>query len=103
MPIYAWDELYFFKGSYLISQWSRQVIHRKRLFKDCKKDWLLETLFDEPTTKIFFPVWSREQIFTRLSDRYAENIVGPAWLVPVRSNGPAYFDMSALLTLQVQK
>ena len=34
MPIYAWDELYFFKGSYLISQWSRQVIHRKRLFKE---------------------------------------------------------------------
>ena len=34
MPIYVWDELYFFKGSYLISQWSRQVIHRKHLFKE---------------------------------------------------------------------
>ena len=36
MPIYVWDELYFFKGSYSIriTQWSRQVIHRKRLFKE---------------------------------------------------------------------
>ena len=36
MPIYVWDELYFFKGSYLIriTQWSREVIHRKRLFKE---------------------------------------------------------------------
>jgi hypothetical protein len=36
MPIYAWDELYFFKGSYSIRimQWSREVIHRKHLFKE---------------------------------------------------------------------
>jgi hypothetical protein len=36
MPIYVWDELYFFKGSYSIRimQWSREVIHRKCLFKE---------------------------------------------------------------------
>ena len=36
MRIYVWDELYFFKGSYSIRimQWSRKVIHRKRLFKE---------------------------------------------------------------------
>jgi hypothetical protein len=36
MPIYVWDELYFFKGSYSIriTQWSRKVIHRKHLFKE---------------------------------------------------------------------
>ena len=36
MPIYIWDKLYFFKGSYSIRtmQWSRKVIHRKRLFKE---------------------------------------------------------------------
>jgi hypothetical protein len=36
MPIYAWDELYFFKGSYSIRimQWSREVIHRKHLLKE---------------------------------------------------------------------
>ena len=36
MPIYVWDELYFFKGSYSIriTQWSRKVIQRKRLFKE---------------------------------------------------------------------
>jgi hypothetical protein len=34
MPIYVWDELYFFKGSYWIRimQWSRKVIQRKLLF-----------------------------------------------------------------------
>ena len=36
MPIYVWDGLYLFKGSYSIRimQWSRQVIHRKRFFKE---------------------------------------------------------------------
>jgi hypothetical protein len=36
MAIYVWDKLYFFKGSYSIkiTQWSMQVIHRKRLFKE---------------------------------------------------------------------
>jgi hypothetical protein len=36
MPIYVWDELYFFKGSYSIriTQLSREVIHRKHLFKE---------------------------------------------------------------------
>jgi hypothetical protein len=36
MLIYVWDELYFFKGSYSIriTQWSREVIHRKPLFKE---------------------------------------------------------------------
>ena len=36
MSIYVWDELYFFKGSYLIriAQWSMQIIHRKCLFKE---------------------------------------------------------------------
>ena len=36
MPIYVWDGLYFFKGSYSIriTQWSKSVIHRKRLFKE---------------------------------------------------------------------
>jgi hypothetical protein len=36
MPIYVWEELYFFKGSYSIRimQWSREVIHSKRLFKE---------------------------------------------------------------------
>jgi hypothetical protein len=36
MPIYAWDELYFFKGSYSIRimQWSREVIHSKCLLKE---------------------------------------------------------------------
>jgi hypothetical protein len=36
MPIYVWDELYFFKGCYSIriTQWSREVIHRKPLFKE---------------------------------------------------------------------
>jgi hypothetical protein len=35
-PFYVWDELYFFKGSYSIRimQWSREVIHRKCLFKE---------------------------------------------------------------------
>ena len=40
MLIYVWDELlYFFKGSYLIriTQWSREVLHRKRLFKEINK------------------------------------------------------------------
>ena len=46
-----------------------------------------------------FPDRSREQIFTRLSDRYAENIVGLAWFLPVRSDGPAYFDMSVVFGL----
>jgi hypothetical protein len=34
--MYVWDELYFFKGSYSIriTQWSRKVIDRKRLFKE---------------------------------------------------------------------
>ena len=97
MPIYAWDELNFFKGSYLIriTQCSRKVIHRKRLFKEitcyCKKDRLLKT------KRKLFPDQSREQIFTGLSDRYAENIVGPAWFLPVRSDGLAYFDMSVYI------
>ena len=36
MPIYVWDKLYFFKGSYSIriTQWSREVIHRKLFFKE---------------------------------------------------------------------
>jgi hypothetical protein len=44
-------------------------------------------------------VWrtDKEQIFTGLSDQYAENIVGPAWFFPVGSDGPAYFDMSVVL------
>jgi hypothetical protein len=51
------------------------------------------------TDKELFPDRSREQIFTGLSDRYAKNIVGPAWLLPVRSDGPAYFDMSVNLEI----
>jgi hypothetical protein len=46
-----------------------------------------------------FPDQSREQIFTELSDRYAENIVGPAWFLPVRFDGPAYFDMSVYISI----
>jgi len=38
MPIYEYvrDELYFFNGRYSIriTQWSRERIHRKRLFKE---------------------------------------------------------------------
>jgi hypothetical protein len=44
----------------------------------CKKDRFLKTLFDEPTKRKLFPDRCREQIFTRLLDRYAENIVEPA-------------------------
>jgi len=33
---------------------------------------------DSPTKRKLFPDRRREQIFTGLSDRYAENIVGPA-------------------------
>jgi hypothetical protein len=46
-----------------------------------------------------FPDRSREQIFTGLSDWYAENVVGPAWFLPIRSDGPAYFDMSVNLEI----
>jgi hypothetical protein len=38
----------------------------------------LKTLFDGPTKMKLIPGRSREQMFTGLSDRYAENIVGPA-------------------------
>jgi len=61
----------------------------------CKKDRLLKTLFDGLTKRKLFPDRSREQIFTGLSDRSAENIVGPAWFLSVWTDGPAYFDMSA--------
>jgi hypothetical protein len=54
----------------------------------------LMTLFVTDRQKI--PDRSREQFFTGLSDRYAENIVGPAWFLPVRSDRPAYFDMSVV-------
>jgi hypothetical protein len=49
MPIYVWDELYFFKGSYSIriTQWSRKVIQRKRLFKE------INMLLQERSTLIF--------------------------------------------------
>jgi hypothetical protein len=68
MPIYVWDELYFFKGSYSIriTQWSREVIHRKRLFKEI--NMLLQerlTFKDSLTDR---QRESREQIFTGLSD-----------------------------------
>jgi hypothetical protein len=55
------------------------------LLRFYKKDRLLKTLFDGLTKRKLFPDRSREQIFTGLSDRYAENIVGPAWFLPVRS------------------
>ena len=42
------------------------------------KDRLLKTLFDGPTRRKLFPDRSREQIFTRLLDRYVENIIRPA-------------------------
>ena len=102
-PIYGWDELYFLKGSYWIgkTQWSMEVIHRKRLFKEInmllqERSTFKDKLFDRPTKRKVFPDLSREQIFTRLSDRCAENIVGPALMLPVRSDGPVYFDMSAI-------
>ena len=63
----------------------------------CKKDRLLKTLFDGPTKVKLFPDRSREQIFAGLSDRYAENIVGPAWFLPVGSDGAAFFDMSVVI------
>jgi hypothetical protein len=49
MPIYVWDELYFFKGSYWIRimQWSRKVIQRKLLFKE------INMLLQERSTLIF--------------------------------------------------
>ena len=37
-----------------------------------------DTVCDGPTKKKKIPDRSREQFFTGLSDRYAENIVGPA-------------------------
>ena len=60
----------------------------------CKEDRLLKTLFDWPTKRKLFPDQSREQIVTGLMDQYAGNIVVPAWFLPLRSDGPAYFDMS---------
>jgi hypothetical protein len=78
-----------------------EVIHRKRLFKEInmllqERSTFKDKLFDRPTKRKVFPDLSREKIFTGLSDRYAENIVGPALMLPVRSDGPAYFDMSAI-------
>ena len=73
MPIYAWGELYFFKESYSIRITQRSslvYIHRKRLFIE------INMLLQERSTFIFFPDRSWEQIFTGLSNRYAENIFG---------------------------
>ena len=82
-PIYVYDKLYFLKGSYTIriTQWSRQIIHRKRLFKELnmllqERLTFLKTMFDRPTKRKLFPDQSR----------YAENIVGPDWFLPVRSD-----------------
>ena len=92
MPIYVWDELYFFKGSYSIRimQWSRKVIHRKRLFKEINMLLQERLTFKDTvwrTDKEKIVSWpSREQIFTRLSDRYAENIVRLTLFFPVRSD-----------------
>jgi hypothetical protein len=75
MQIYVWEELYFFKGSYSIRimQWSREIIHRKCLFKEINM-----ILQERSTFKDTFSDRSREQIFTGFLDQYAENIIGPA-------------------------
>jgi hypothetical protein len=90
--MYVWDELYFFKGSYSIriTQWSRKVIARKRLFKEINMLLQERLTFKDTvwrTDKEKIVSWpSREQIFTRLSDRYAENIVRLTLFFPVRSD-----------------
>ena len=82
MPIYVWDALYFFKGSYSIriTQWSRKVIYRKGLFKEINMLLQERSTFKDTglTKRKLFPDRSREQNFTGLLDRYAKNIVGPA-------------------------
>ena len=66
------------------------LLQEKLAFKD--------VLFDGPTKRKLFHDRSREQIFTGISDRYAKIIVGPARFLPVRSDGPAYFNISVVCT-----
>jgi hypothetical protein len=102
MPIYVWDELYFFKGSYSIRimQWSREVIHRKCLFKEinmllqerstfkdtCLTDRQRENCFLTEVESKFLLDFRTDMPKTS-SDRLD--------FFPVRFEGLAYFDMSA--------
>ena len=89
MPIYVWDELYFFKGSYSIRimQWSRQVIHRKCLFKE------INMLLQERST--FKDTVCRTEVESKFLPDFRTDMPKTLseWL-DFYLSGPTYFDMS---------